>query len=160
MKSHNREHEAVQRTEGSLLRQAEKAGAMERDRRGRILIVEDEEQVRKPMRLNLTKAGYDVVEVGNVADAIEVLKTEGNGGKIDTLLCDIRMPGVTGIEAIRYVRTHYPSIPIVVLTGYPDVELAASLMNQGVLDYLVKPITREELLTVIERSVEQCRAAR
>jgi two-component system chemotaxis response regulator CheY len=79
---------------------------------------------------------------------------------VDTLLCDIRMPGETGIEAILYVRTHYPSIPIVVLTGYPDVELAASLMNKGILDYLVKPITREELLTVIERCVEQCQATR
>jgi two-component system chemotaxis response regulator CheY len=112
------------------------------------------------MRLNLTKAGYDVVEVGTGADAIEFLTRGENALMVDTLLCDIRMPGVTGIETIQHVRAHHPSIPIVVLTGYPDVELAASLMKQGVLDYLVKPITREELLTVIERSVDQCKATR
>ena len=160
MESHNWEHAAVQRTQGSTSWEAGRAGAIGRDRRGRILIVDDEEQVRKPMRLNLTKAGYDVVEVGNGADAIEFLKTEGNAGMVDTLLCDIRMPGVTGIETILYVRTHYPSIPIVVLTGYPDVELAASLMKLGVLDYLIKPITRDELLTVIERCVEHCQTTR
>jgi two-component system, chemotaxis family, chemotaxis protein CheY len=160
MESHNPEHEAVQRTQRPVSREEGRAIPIGRERRRRILIVEDEEQVRKPMRLNLTKAGYDVVEVGNGADAIEFLKTEGNAGMVDTLLCDIRMPEVTGIDAILHVRTHYPSIPIVVLTGYPDVELAASLMEQGVLDYLIKPITREELLTVIERSVDHGKATR
>jgi two-component system chemotaxis response regulator CheY len=149
MESHNRESEPVHRAEGSDSTTLERPDARGPNRRGRILIVEDEEQVRKPIRLNLVKAGYDVIEVA-----------EGNAGTVDTILCDIRMPAVTGVEAILYVRAHYPSIPIVVLTGYPDVELAASLMKQGVLDYLVKPITREELLTVIERCVGQCQAAR
>jgi two-component system chemotaxis response regulator CheY len=126
-----------------------------REIRGRILIIEDEEQVRKPIRLNLAKAGYEVREVANGAEAIELLKIENNACRVDTILCDIRMPRVNGLEAISYFREHYPSIPVVVLTGYPDVELAASLMRQGVLDYLVKPITREELLSVIERCVEQ-----
>ncbi|HEY3198225.1 MAG TPA: response regulator [Nitrospirales bacterium] len=160
MESHNQKHEAVQRPLYSVSGEAGQVGAIGRERRGRILIVEDDEQVRKPMRLNLTKAGYDVVEVGTGADAIEFLTRGENALMVDTLLCDIRMPGVTGIETIQHVRAHHPSIPIVVLTGYPDVELAASLMKQGVLDYLVKPITREELLTVIERSVDQCKATR
>ena len=160
MESHNGESEPVQRAQGSDSTTLERTGAIGRTRRGRILIVEDEEQVRKPIRLNLVKAGYDVIEVGNGAEAIDLLKTEGKAGMVDTILCDIRMPAVTGVEAILYVRAHYPSIPIVVLTGYPDVELAASLMKQGVLDYLIKPITREELLTVIERCVEQGQAAR
>jgi len=123
--------------------------------RGRILIVEDEEQVRKPIRLNLTKAGYQVLEVSNGAEAIMVLEGDPDAAMIDTILCDIRMPRASGLEAITYFRKHYPSVPVVVLTGYPDVELAASLMKQGVLDYLTKPVTREELLAVIERCVDQ-----
>jgi CheY-like chemotaxis protein len=105
MESHNRESEPVQRAQGSDST-LERAGAIERSRRGRILIVEDEEQVRKPIRLNLVKAGYTVIEVGNGAEAIEFLNAEGNAGMIDTILCDIRMPAVTGVEAILYVRTH------------------------------------------------------
>src|SRR6266496_5170026 len=123
--------------------------------RGRILVVEDEEQVRKPIRLNLTKAGYEVVEVSDGAEAITTMEDDRVAPLIDTILCDIRMPRVNGIEAIIHFRKHYPAVPVVVLTGYPDVELAASLMKQGVLDYLVKPVSREELLTVIERCVDQ-----
>lgn len=126
--------------------------------RGRILMVEDEEQIRKPIRLNLSKAGYDVVEVANGAEAMAAMESHPDATPIDTILCDIRMPRVSGIEVITHFRKHYPSVPVVVLTGYPDVELAASLMKQGVLDYLIKPITREELLMVIERCVEQCHA--
>ena len=123
--------------------------------RGRILMVEDEEQVRKPIRLNLTKAGYEVLEVSNGAEATIIMERHPAEAMIDTILCDIRMPRASGLEAITYFRKHYPSVPVVVLTGYPDVELAASLMKQGVLDYLIKPITREELLAVIERCVDQ-----
>jgi len=46
-------------------------------------------------------------------------------------------------------------VPVVVMTGYPDVELAVTLMRQGVRDYLIKPVTREELLTVLRKSVDQ-----
>jgi len=123
--------------------------------RGRILMVEDEEQVRKPIRLNLTKAGYEVLEVSDGAEAIMVMECDPDTVMIDAILCDIRMPRASGLEAITYFRKHYPSVPVVVLTGYPDVELAASLMKQGVLDYLTKPVTREELLAVIERCVDQ-----
>ena len=125
-----------------------------RSLRGRVMVVEDEEQVRKPIRLNLSKAGYDVIEVTDGAQAIAVLQAD-HGLSIDTILCDIRMPKINGLEAIRHFRAHYPALPVVVLTGYPDVELAATLMKQGVLDYLVKPVTREELLAVIERCVEE-----
>ena len=84
-----------------------------------------------------------------------VMEGDPGAAMIDTILCDIRMPRASGLEAITYFRKHYPSVPVVVLTGYPDLELAASLMKQGVLDYLTKPVTREELLAVIERCVDQ-----
>jgi two-component system chemotaxis response regulator CheY len=128
--------------------------------RGCIMVIDDEEQVRKPIRLNLTKAGYTVLEMRDGIHAIETLRGAAEAPVVDTILCDIRMPKVNGLETISYLRQHYPAIPVVVLTGYPDVELAASLMRQGVLDYLVKPVTREELLAVIERCVEQCHASR
>jgi two-component system chemotaxis response regulator CheY len=121
--------------------------------RGRVMIVEDEEQVRKPIRLNLTKAGYEVIEVTDGDQAIKILQADNRS--IDTILCDIRMPKMSGLEAIRHFRACFATVPVVVLTGYPDVELAAALMKQGVLDYMIKPVTREELLTVIERCVGQ-----
>jgi two-component system chemotaxis response regulator CheY len=65
------------------------------------------------------------------------------------------MPQINGAEAIAYFRREYPSVPVVVLTAYPDVESAVLLMRQGVLDFLVKPVLQDELLTVVKRAVAQ-----
>lgn len=124
-------------------------------RLGRVLLVDDDAGVRKPITERLTKAGYEVVEAEDGDKAIKKLNEGENPLMVDTILCDIRMPKLNGTEAIAYFRSQYPSVPIVVLTGYPEVELATSLMRQGVLDYLVKPVTMDELLTVIQKSVDQ-----
>ncbi len=124
-------------------------------RQGRILVVDDEAQVRKPISLMLAKDGFEVVEAADGEEAIEALRSGDNPLMVDTVLCDIRMPRVNGKEAIAYFRSQFPGVPIVVMTGYPDVELAVSLMRQGVRDYLIKPVTKEELLSVIRKSVDQ-----
>jgi two-component system, chemotaxis family, chemotaxis protein CheY len=64
------------------------------------------------------------------------------------------MPKINGAEAVAYFRREYPNIPVVILTAYPDVELAVFLMRQGVLDFLVKPVLQDELLTVVKRAVD------
>lgn len=129
--------------------------AAESHRRGRVLVVDDEAQVRKPISIMLAKDGYEVVEAEDGGEAIEALRSGDNPLMIDTVLCDIRMPKINGKEAIVYFRSQFPGVPVVVMTGYPDVELAVSLMRQGVRDYLIKPVGKEELLTVIRKSVDQ-----
>jgi two-component system, chemotaxis family, chemotaxis protein CheY len=124
-------------------------------RLGRILVVDDEAQVRKPISIMLAKDGYEVVEAEDGEEAIKALGAGDNPLMVDTVLCDIRMPNINGKEAIIYFRNQFPGVPIVVMTGYPDVELAVSLMRQGVRDYLIKPVTKDELLSVIRKSVEQ-----
>ena len=124
-------------------------------RQGRVLVVDDEAQVRKPISIMLAKDGYEVVEAEDGEEAIEALQSGDNPLMVDTVLCDIRMPNINGKEAIAYFRSQFPGVPIVVMTGYPDVELAVSLMRQGVRDYLIKPVTKEELLSVIRKSVDQ-----
>jgi two-component system chemotaxis response regulator CheY len=120
---------------------------------GRILVVDDESQVRKPIGLTLQAAHYDVVEAENGEQAIELLRSGDNPLLVDTILCDIRMPKINGTEAIQYFRAQFPTVPVVVLTGYPDVELAVSLLKQGVVDYLVKPVGKEQLLETMKKSV-------
>jgi len=129
--------------------------AAEGHRQGRILVVDDEAQVRKPISIMLAKDGYEVVEAQDGEEAIKALQSGDNPLMVDTVLCDIRMPNINGKEAIAYFRSQFPGVPIVVMTGYPDVELAVSLMRQGVRDYLIKPVTKEELLDVIRKSVDQ-----
>jgi two-component system chemotaxis response regulator CheY len=124
------------------------------DRLGRVLVVDDEEAIRKIAVRSLTKAGYEVVEAENGERAIAALNSDDNPLMVDAILCDIHMPKINGHEAIAYFRAQYPGVPIVVLTGYPEVDRAVSLMRAGVKDYLVKPISKEDLIAVIAKAVE------
>lgn len=116
---------------------------------GRVLVVEDEELVRKTVTLVLRTGGYEVVEAEDGDQAIKALNSDDNPLMVDAILCDIRMPRMDGTEAIPYFRAQYPGVPVVVLTGYPDTELAVSLLKQGVLDYLVKPTSKDQLLSAV-----------
>ncbi|TKB74294.1 MAG: response regulator [Nitrospira sp.] len=122
---------------------------------GRVLVVDDEEQIRKVVGMTLKKAGYDVQEAEDGKRAIEVLNEGENPLMVDVIICDIRMPKISGTEAIAYFRSQYPSTPVVVLTGYPDVQLATSLLKGGVAEYLVKPVDRDKLLGAVKAAMEK-----
>jgi two-component system chemotaxis response regulator CheY len=120
----------------------------------KILIVDDEEQVRKTIGMQLKNTDYVVIEAENGEKAIEVLDAE-NVLEVDTIICDVRMPKIGGVEAVAYFRREYPSIPVIVLTGYPDVKLAVDFMKEGVVDYLVKPVEKEKLIDVVPKAARQ-----
>jgi len=122
---------------------------------GRVLIVDDEPDIRKVVRMTLQKAGYDVLEAENGEKAIEVINSGENRLLLDVIICDIRMPKVNGIEAIAYFRQNYPRVPLIVLTGFPDTDMATSLLRQGVVDYLVKPVEGDKLKASVARAMEQ-----
>ena len=122
---------------------------------GRVLVVDDVAVVRKSIRTTLANAGYEVVEAENGEQAIRILQGLADPIPVDAILSDLRMPQLNGAELITYFRRQYQAIPVVALTAYPDVELAVSLMRQGVMDFLVKPILQNELLAVVKRAVEQ-----
>ena len=118
---------------------------------GRILVVDDEPDVRKSVRMTLTKAGYEVVEAADGEEAINEMRTGDNPIAVDAILCDIRMPKMNGIEAMVWFQSQFPSVPIVVMTGHPDVSGVTSLMKQGAVDYLVKPVDPVHLTAVINK---------
>jgi two-component system chemotaxis response regulator CheY len=122
---------------------------------GRVMIVDDEDTVRKVMRLTLTKAGYDVVEAEHGGKGIEVIGSDDNMLMLDVIICDIRMPKINGLEAIAFFQQQYPSVPIIVVTGYPDQKMATDLLNRGVFDYLVKPADKDKLLQTVEAAMEK-----
>ena len=124
------------------------------ERLGRVLVVDDEDAIRKVAVRSLTRAGYEVVEADNGECAISALNADDNPLMVDAILCDIHMPKINGHEAIAYFRKQYPGVPVVVLTGYPEVDRAVGLMKAGVMDYLVKPISKDDLVKVIARAVE------
>lgn len=121
--------------------------------KGKILIIDDEEDVREVVRLHLEKGGFNVIEATDGQEGINILKSDDNLVNVGAILCDIRMPKINGVEAIEVFKKEATGIPVIVITGYPDAELAVSLMKKGVKDYLVKPVEREKLLQVVENAV-------
>ena len=122
---------------------------------GRILVVDDEADMRKSLRLVLTIAGYDVVEAENGEKAIEVIKSAEHAHMIDTIICDIYMPKMNGLEAVAYFRAQFPSVPVIVLTGQTDRQWADLFFKQGVSDYLVKPIEPEKLTAAVRKTTRE-----
>lgn len=122
---------------------------------GRVLVVDDEPDVRKVVSMTLEKAGYDVVEVEDGEQAVQEIKSGENPLLLDVILTDIRMPKLNGLEAIQYFQKEFPHVSLIVLTGFPDLNMATSLMQRGVIDYLVKPVDKEKLLAAVAKGMEQ-----
>ncbi len=122
---------------------------------GRVLVVDDEADLRKSIRLILTQADYDVVEAEDGEQAIQAIRSGDNPLLVDAIICDLVMPKVSGMEAIAFFRSQFPGVPILVLTGHPNIENLNELYQQGVVDYLVKPIAPEKLLAAVEKAVSK-----
>ncbi len=124
---------------------------------GKILIVDDEDDVREVIKLHLEQGGFHPIEARDGEEAINVLKSGDNMLNVGAILCDIRMPKVNGVEAIDFFTQNAPGIPVVVITGYPDTELAVSLLKKGAKDYLVKPVEKDKLIEVVTKVVAEKR---
>lgn len=122
--------------------------------KNKILIIDDEEEIRKTIRLQLEGTAFDILEAEDGEEGIHILDNE-NILEIDVIICDVRMPKINGVEAVAYFRQEYPSIPVIVLTGYPDVKLAVDFMKEGVAEYLVKPVEKKQLLAAVTKAAEQ-----
>ena len=121
----------------------------------KVLVIDDEDVIRQTIRKQLDGTGMEIIEAIDGEQGIELLNTLDNPLTVDVIICDIRMPKINGIEAITYFRQEYPSTPIIVLTGYPDVTLARDLLKQGVTDYLTKPVDKESLVEVVTKAAQQ-----
>jgi len=121
---------------------------------GKIMIVDDEQDVREAIKLQLTGKKFTILEAENGEEAIKTLKQADHLIHVGLILCDIRMPKVDGVECIDYIKKNAPGIPIVVITAFPDAELAASLMKKGIKEYLVKPVSKEKLSAVVDKLID------
>ena len=121
--------------------------------KGRILVIDDEPNVRESIRMILKKADYEIVEAEDGAQAIEAIRSGDNPIKVNAVICDLVMPKVNGMEAIAFFRSQFPGIPVLALTGFPNVQNISELYQKGIVDYLVKPITPEQLLAAVEKAV-------
>ena len=117
--------------------------------RGGVLVVDDKADIRKVVTMILEKEGYYVVNAEDGEQAIRLINEGEHPLVIDVIITDIRMPNINGIQAIEYFQREYPSVPLIVLTGFPELNLATQLLKRGVTDFLVKPVDREKLTTAV-----------
>lgn len=112
----------------------------------RILIIDDEENIRRVTRLTLQAAGY---EVGETGDGERGLEAFGNGSTWDAVLLDQRMPGMDGLETLRRIKERQPDARVIMSTAYASIELAVDAMKLGATDFVRKPMTPEILRNAI-----------
>jgi two-component system response regulator HydG len=118
-----------------------------------VMVVEDNQDIREVLKLQLEPGGYQVLEAANGEEAIGILQNEDDIITVDAILCDLRMPKMNGIEFINHLRQEAPQIPVAVVTGYPDMEMRDDLIKKGVKEYLVKPVTKNKLLALVSKLV-------
>jgi len=118
-------------------------------KRGRILIVDDEESLRRVIGRMLTADGYDVAMAADGEAAAQALVD----GSFDVVLSDIDMPRMTGVQLLETVRQRDQDVPVVLMTGNPDLRTALQAVAHGALQYLIKPINSQELKALMERAV-------
>lgn len=119
--------------------------------RSKVLVVEDDEMIRSLFEDTLVSLGYQVTTASTGARALDLIQ----GQLFDTVLCDIRMPEMDGLEILRQIKRHDPSVEVVMVTGYPAVQTAVEALKLGAYDYLAKPVRLEELQHVMARLTER-----
>lgn len=124
-------------------------------KRHRILVIEGDAGARRVISATLKEAGYLVTEADTSDHAAALLSLDQRPRAVGAILCDIRTPKINDCEAAVYFRARYPAIPVIVTSAYPDIEWAIALMKQGAADYLIKPVSREDLLMVIGNAVQR-----
>lgn len=112
-----------------------------------ILVVDDETVARKAVESILTGAGWTV---GTAADGLAALEAL-SGGDYQLVLADLVMPKMTGIELARHIRQNHPAISIIIMSGQATLESAVEAFEQGVYDYLLKPLSPDRLLALVHR---------
>ncbi len=122
---------------------------------GRVLVVDDESDVRKSVRLILSKAGYDVDEAEDPEAGVALVKSGQSRVPLSAIITDLNMPKINEIIVIPYLRSQYPSCPIIVLSGSPKLEKASNMFKQANVEFLAKPINQEQLLGALKRAVTE-----
>src|SRR6059058_6208222 len=117
----------------------------------RILIVDDEETIRLALRKFLRSRGFDVEISGSADQALEILEKQS----FSLMLCDVRMPGMTGVQVVPQARAVDPDLAIIMLTAVNDAATATEVLSSGASDYLMKPVELADLQQAVDRALNK-----
>ena len=120
---------------------------------GRILVVEDDDSLRRATQAQLEKCGYETWVAADVPAALAVLEKH----PVDLVLTDLNLPRMSGLDLLNRTRIEYPETTVVIITGYGTVETAVAAIKAGAYDYITKPVHPDELRALVNRVLERHR---
>ncbi len=115
-----------------------------------VLVVEDNAPMQKVLSLSIQKMDYDYAIAKNGREALDLI--ESGDVSPDAILLDIRMPVMSGLVVLPKIRTIIPSVPVIMLTAFGDLETGLAAMKAGAFDYLVKPSSLEKIRETLEKA--------
>src|SRR6202167_3085660 len=113
-----------------------------------VLVVEDEEKLRRVVELQLKTAGYEVEQAGTAEAALKL------ADRADVIITDLRLPGLSGLELLQNLRSQDLRTPVIVMTAFGSIETAVEAMKSGAVDFLPKPFLLDHLMTVVNKAIE------
>jgi len=116
----------------------------------RIMVVDDELAMRESLAAWLVKDGFEVATADGAEQALALMKET----TFDLVFVDIKMPGMDGLELLRRLRSGYPQTYVIIITAYGSIDTAVEAMKLGATDYLVKPFDPEQLMVLIDKTLE------
>ncbi len=119
-------------------------------KRIKILVIDDDESLRRVLEYNLAQEGYAVLTAGSGEQGLELLKKEG----ADVVVTDVRMPGMGGLQVMEAIRKHDANIQVIFLTAFGSIEMAVEAMKAGAFHYISKPFNRDELKLTIQKALQ------
>ena len=115
-----------------------------------ILAIDDEPHMLTLLeRIVTEKTGYDITTTSNSLEVPELLEDR----RYDLIISDLRMPGLDGIDILKYIREHQRTEAVILITAFGSAESAAEARSLGVFDYITKPFKKEQILTTVERAM-------
>ncbi len=113
-----------------------------------ILVVEDEEKLRRVIELRLTQAGFDVDKAASAEEGLKLAE------RADLVVTDLKLPGMNGLELLAAIRRQNMNAPVIVMTAFGTIEVAVEAMKAGAIDFLLKPFSLEHLMAIVQKALE------
>jgi two-component system, NtrC family, nitrogen regulation response regulator NtrX len=123
--------------------------------KSRILVVDDEAEIRRSVRMILEYEGYDVIEAASGPDGVALAERESP----DLVFLDVKMPGMDGLEALQRIKAANEAVPVVIISGHGTVSTAVEATKAGAFDFIEKPLPSERILVTIRNALDRTRLA-
>ena len=120
---------------------------------GTILVVDDNDDVRETTRMILSRQGYEVWPAPDGNSAIQLMNQPVLANEVCTVVCDLIMKNGDGTDLIAYLRKYHPTVPIVICSGADDTAFLQGVLQDGVCDWMRKPVSRETLVQKVRTAI-------